>query len=159
MISNSSPGFTRTFSDHVLVIEATIDDMTPEQTGYLQEKLLAASVLDVFLTPVLMKKNRPGVNVTVLARPESRASVGEILFSEGTTLGIRYHEVRREALERRLISVKNRYGKVRVKEGMLRGKVVNRAPELEDCRKLAQSKKVPLKAVQQAALDAIRSSK
>jgi pyridinium-3,5-bisthiocarboxylic acid mononucleotide nickel chelatase len=140
-------------SETLLVLEATIDDMTPEQMGYLQERLLEVS-LDAFLTPVIMKKNRPGVNVTVLARPEARERVSGILFTEGTTLGVRYHEVRREALERRFVSVATRYGKVRVKEGILAGKVVNRAPELEDCRKLASAKNVPLKEVQQAALEA-----
>ncbi|MGH9392168.1 MAG: nickel insertion protein, partial [Vicinamibacteria bacterium] len=132
-----------------------IDDMTPEQMGYLQEKLLEVA-LDVFLTPVIMKKNRPGVNVTVIARPEARERVSEILFTEGTTLGVRYHEVRREALERRFVSAATRYGKVRVKEGILGGKVVNRAPELEDCRKLAIQKKVPLKEVHRAALRALK---
>jgi hypothetical protein len=146
----------RAVSGQVLVIETTVDDMTPEQTGYLQEKLLAASVLDVFLTPVLMKKNRPGVNVTVLARPENREAVSEILFSEGTTLGIRYHEVRREVLERRFLSVLTPYGAVRVKEGLHDGRVVNRAPEFEDCRALAVERKVPLKEVQRAALLAAR---
>jgi hypothetical protein len=99
-----------------------------------------------------MKKNRPGVNVTVIARPEAQERVAGIFFTEGTTLGVRYHEVRREALERRFVSVLTRYGKVSMKEGLLGGKVVNRAPELEDCRKLAIAKGVPLKEVQQAAL-------
>jgi uncharacterized protein (DUF111 family) len=121
--------------------------------GYLQERLLEVS-LDAFLTPVIMKKNRPGVNVTVIARLEARERVSGILFTEGTTLGVRYHEVQREALERRFVSVATSYGKVRVKEGILAGKVVNRAPELEDCRKLASAKNVPLKEVQQAALEA-----
>jgi pyridinium-3,5-bisthiocarboxylic acid mononucleotide nickel chelatase len=138
-------------SDAVAVLEATIDDMTPEQMGYLQERLLEVA-LDAFLTPIIMKKNRPGVNVTVIARPEAREAVGEILFREGTTLGVRYHEVRRDVLERRFVTAVTPYGRIRVKEGLLGGKVVNRAPELEDCRKAAQKKKVPLKAVQQAAL-------
>jgi len=141
-------------SQTVLILEATIDDMTPEQMGYLQERLLEVA-LDAFLTPVIMKKNRPGVNVTAIARPEDGERVSELLFTEGTTLGVRHHEVRREALERRFVSALTRYGKVRVKEGILAGKVVNRAPELEDCRKLATRKKVPLKEVQQAALESI----
>jgi uncharacterized protein (TIGR00299 family) protein len=135
----------------VLVLEATIDDMTPEQMGFLQERLLEVS-LDAFLTPIIMKKNRPGVNVTILAKPEAREAVSRILFTEGTTLGVRYHEVRRAVLERRFVTVATPYGKVKVKEGLLSGKVVNRAPELEDCRKLATKKRVPLKTVQQAAL-------
>ena len=145
-------------SQTVLILEATIDDMTPEQMGYLQERLLEVA-LDAFLTPVIMKKNRPGVNVTAIARPEDRERVSELLFTEGTTLGVRHHEVRREALERRFVSALTRYGKVRVKEGILAGKVVNRAPELEDCRKLATRKKVPLKEVQQAALEALKEKR
>jgi uncharacterized protein (TIGR00299 family) protein len=141
-------------SERVLVLEATVDDMTPEQLGYLQDHLLEAGVLDVFVTPVQMKKNRPGVNVTVLARPEEGGEVSRILFTEGTTLGVRYHEVQRAVLERRFVSVETRYGTVRVKEGLFGGKVVNRAPEFEDCRKLARARGVPLKAVQQAALGA-----
>ncbi len=142
-----------TTSEKVAVLEATIDDMTPEQMGYLQERLLVVA-LDAFLTPIIMKKNRPGVNVTVIARPEAREAVSEILFTEGTTLGVRYHEVRRDVLERRFVTAVTRYGRVKVKEGLLAGKVVNRAPELEDCRRVAQAKKVPLKVVQQAALAA-----
>jgi len=145
-------------SQTVLILEATIDDMTPEQMGYLQERLLEVA-LDAFLTPVIMKKNRPGVNVTAIARPEDGERVSELLFTEGTTLGVRHHEVRREALERRFVSASTRYGKVRVKEGILAGKVVNRAPELEDCRKLATRKKVPLKEVQQAALEALKEKR
>jgi uncharacterized protein (DUF111 family) len=98
-----------------------------------------------------MKKNRPGVNVTALVVPESLEPAIAILFTEGTTLGVRYHEVRRATLERRFVIARTPYGKVRVKEGILDGKVVNRAPELEDCRKLALSRKVPLKDVQRAA--------
>jgi hypothetical protein len=148
----------REASETVLVLEATIDDMTPEQMGYLHERLLDAA-LDAFLTPVLMKKNRPGVNVTVIARPEARESVSRLLFTEGTTLGVRYHEVRRDALERRSVPARTRFGTVRVKEGLLAGKVVNRAPELEDCRKIAKEKRVPLKRVQQAALAALQERK
>jgi uncharacterized protein (TIGR00299 family) protein len=139
--------------DRVLVLEATIDDMTPAQMGYLHERLMEVS-LDVFLTPIIMKKNRPGVNLTALLVPESLEPATALLFTEGTTLGVRYHEVRRATLERRFVAAKTRYGRVRVKEGILDGKVVNRAPELEDCRKLALSRKVPLKDVQRAALRA-----
>jgi uncharacterized protein (DUF111 family) len=154
VLGERDPGATAT----VLVLEATIDDMTPEQMGFLQERLLEVA-LDAFLTPIIMKKNRPGVNVTILARPDAREAVSRILFTEGTTLGVRYHEVRRDVLERRFVTVVTPYGRVKVKEGLLGGRIVNRAPELEDCRKLARTKKVPLKAVQQAALEAPRSHK
>jgi hypothetical protein len=141
-------------SGRALVIEATVDDMTGQQIGYLQEKLFESGALDFFLTPVAMKKNRPGVNVTVIARPETRDDVCRILFEEGTTLGVRYHEVERAVLERRVVPVETRYGTVRVKEGLLSGRVVNRAPEYEDARKIAREKKVALKEVQRATLDA-----
>jgi pyridinium-3,5-bisthiocarboxylic acid mononucleotide nickel chelatase len=139
-------------SELALVIETTLDDVTAEEMGYLWERLLAAGVLDVFVTPVQMKKNRPGVNVTVLVRPADRERVSEILFSEGITLGLRWHEVRREVLERRVTSVKTRFGEVNVKEGLHSGRIVRRAPEYEDCRKLALASGVPLGEVRRAAL-------
>jgi hypothetical protein len=145
--------------ERVLVLEATVDDMTGEQMGHLQETLLDAGAFDLFLTPVTMKKSRPGVNVTVLARPGSRDEVCRILFEEGTTLGVRYHEVARAVLERRLVPVETPYGTVRVKEGILSGRVVNRAPEYEDVKKLAREKKVPLKEVQRAALEGKRRAR
>lgn len=142
-----------TTSDIALVIEATVDDRTPQEMGYLSERLLAAGVLDVFVTPVQMKKNRPGVNVTVLVRTDERERVSDILFSEGATLGLRWHEVRREILERRFATVKTRFGEVKVKEGLYSGRVVRRAPEYEDCRRLAARSGVPLGEIQRAALE------
>ena len=141
----------------VLVMEATLDDMSPELAGYLLERLLAAGALDVFLTPVLMKKSRPGVNVTVLAPLRLRQDMTEILFAESTTLGLRYSEVGREVLERKLVRVSTRFGKVTVKLGLRDGRVLNAAPEFEDCRRLASRKGVSLKEVQQAALAAWRA--
>jgi len=138
----------------VLVMEATLDDMSPELAGYLLERLLAAGALDVFLTPVQMKKSRPGVNVTVLAPLRLRQDMTEILFAESTTLGLRYSEVEREVLERKLVRVSTRFGKVTVKLGLRDGRVLNAAPEFEDCRRLASRKSVSLKEVQQAALAA-----
>lgn len=140
--------------DRVLVLETTVDDATPEQLGFLQERLWDIGVLDVFLTPVLMKKNRPGSNITVLASPGSRESATEILLHESPTFGIRAYEVEREVLERRSVAVRTRYGKVRVKEGSRAGKVVRAAPEYEDCKRLAKAKKVSLETIQRAALAA-----
>jgi uncharacterized protein (DUF111 family) len=128
--------------------------MSPEIAGHLSESLLEAGALDVFVTPVQMKKNRPGVNVTALAGPDKRASLTEIFFRESTTLGVRFHEVEREVLERKHIHVSTRYGKVSVKVGLADGKVVNVAPEFEDCRRIASSKRVAVKEVQLAAMAA-----
>ena len=141
-------------TDSVVVLETTVDDGTPEQLGFLQERLWEAGALDVFLTPVMMKKNRPGTNVTVLVSPGSREAATEILFHESSTFGVRAHTVERDVLDRRLVTVKTRYGKVRVKEGSRGGKLVNAAPEYEDCRRLARAKKVSLETIQRAALAA-----
>jgi uncharacterized protein (DUF111 family) len=103
-----------------------------------------------------MKKNRPGVNLTVIAEPVRRQELAEIVFAETTTLGIRCHEVQRECLERQWVKVPTRFGKVSVKLGLSDGKVLNAAPEFEVCRRIASAKKVPLKEVQQAALAAFR---
>jgi hypothetical protein len=141
----------------VLVMEATLDDMTPELAGYLLERLLAAGALDVFLTPVQMKKSRPGVNVTVLGPLRLRQEMADIFFAESTTLGLRYSEVEREVLERKLVPVATRFGKVTVKLGLRDGQILNAAPEFEDCRRLASRNGVSLKEVQQAALAAWRA--
>jgi uncharacterized protein (DUF111 family) len=140
-------------------METTIDDMSPEVAGHVLERLQSAGALDVFLTPVQMKKNRPGVNLTVIAEPRRRSDLVEVLFKESTTLGIRFHEAQRDALERKRVQVRTGFGKVHVKLGLAGGKVVNVAPEFEDCRRLASSKRVPLKRVQQAAMTAFRETK
>ena len=106
----------------------------------------------------IMKKNRPGTNVTVLVSPGSRQSATEILFHESPTFGIRAYSVERDVLERRFVTVKTRYGKVRVKEGSRGGKLVRAAPEYEDCRRLASAKKVSLETIQRAALAAYEDS-
>ena len=145
-------------TDSVVVLETTVDDGTPEQLGFLQERLWEAGALDVFLTPVIMKKNRPGTNLTVLVSPGSREAATEILFHESPTFGVRAYTVERDVLDRRFVTVKTRYGKVRVKEGSRGGKVVNAAPEYEDCRRLARAKKVSLETIQRAAARGLRGS-
>ena len=140
----------------VLVMEATIDDMSPELAGYLLERLLEAGALDVFFTPATMKKSRPGVNVTVIAATNLREEMAGILFSESTTLGLRCHEVERQVLDRKVVQVSTRFGKVAVKLGLSGGRVLNVAPEFEDCRRIAVRKRVSLKEVQHAAISAWR---
>jgi uncharacterized protein (TIGR00299 family) protein len=140
----------------VLVMEATIDDMSAELAGYLFERLLEAGALDVFFTPATMKKSRLGVNVTVIAATNLREEMAGILFSESTTLGLRCHEVDRQVLERKVVQVSTRFGKVGVKLGLSGGRVLNVAPEFEDCRRIAARKRVSLKEVQHAAIFAWR---
>jgi uncharacterized protein (TIGR00299 family) protein len=143
----------------VLVVETTIDDMSPELVGHVMEKLFDAGALDVFLTPVQMKKNRPGVNLTVTTEPRKRQALVDILFRETTTLGLRVHEVQREVLQRKIVQVDTRFGKVSMKLGLSGEKVLNVAPEFEDCRRIASNKRASLKEVQQAALAAFHKGR
>ena len=138
--------------DEMLVVETNIDDMSPEFYDYLFERLFAAGARDVFLTPVLMKKNRPGTLLTVLAEPGLREEIAAIVFSETSTIGLRYYSVTRAILQREVVRVKTRYGMVRVKvveppDGGRRA-----APEYEDVKRIAARKKVPLKSVYDEAL-------
>ncbi len=134
-----------------LVMECNIDDMAPELVGALVPRLLDAGALDAFVTPVQMKKQRPGVLLTVLCRPGSRALVLDVLFAESTTFGVREYDVRRTELDRRHVAVATPYGSVRVKIGSRGGRDVTRSPEYEDCRALADQQGVPLRAVYEAA--------
>jgi hypothetical protein len=131
----------------VSVLEADLDDMNPQLYGYFVERALAAGALDVTCSPVQMKKNRPGLRATILAKPEHSDALAQIVFEQTTTLGLRIHEARRKVLERELVEVETPYGLVRMKVAKRDGKVVNAAPEYEDCQRLATENSVPLKQV------------
>jgi hypothetical protein len=138
----------------VAVIEAEIDDMNPQLFGAVMDGLLAQGALDVFYTPVQMKKNRPGTLLTVLSRPEARDQHVAYLFRETTTLGVRYHEMQRECLEREQVAVETLFGSVAMKVARRDGRVCNVSPEYEDCLRLARAADAPVKDVQAAALKA-----
>ncbi len=131
----------------VSVIEANIDDMNPQMYGFFVEKALEVGALDVSCASVQMKKNRPGIALTVLSRPEDSERLAKLLFDQTTTIGLRIHEARRTVLERKEVIVNTPYGEVRVKVAHRDGLVVNFTPEYEDCRRLAGEKSVPLKKV------------
>ncbi len=138
--------------DECLVLECNLDDTIPELLGSLTTSLLAAGALDVFLTPVQMKKQRPGALLTVLCRPEQRDSMCDLIFRESTTFGIREHSVRRTVLPRREEEVVTPYGKVRVKTGEWQGRIVTRAPEHDACVLRARQAGVSVRAVYEAAV-------
>ncbi|MBQ1778419.1 MAG: nickel pincer cofactor biosynthesis protein LarC, partial [Acidaminococcaceae bacterium] len=138
--------------ERLLMLECNLDDLNPEIMPYVLEKLLAAGALDAWLQPVVMKKGRPAQTLKVLCSPEQRQVMEQIMFTQTTTLGVRAYYVERTALERRWKTVQTPWGEVRVKEGLLDGKVVNAVPEFEDCKKIAEANGVPLKAVETAAL-------
>jgi uncharacterized protein (TIGR00299 family) protein len=145
---------TVTEQDEVWMLETNIDDMSGEHFGYLLEKILDAGALDGFLTPVQMKKSRPGTLISVLVDDESLSKVERIIFEQSTTFGIRKYKVSRNKLNRKFVEVKTEYGMIKVKIGMLNGCVKNITPEYENCRKIADAKELPLKLVFNEAINA-----
>jgi len=139
----------------VTVIEADIDDLSPQVFGYLMEKALSAGALDIFYMPAQMKKNRPGVLLTLLCNPPDRERMCDLIFRETTTLGVRYRNEQREILKRELVAVETEYGPIRVKVSRASdGRVMNASPEFEDCRAAAEKHQVGLRDAQAAALKA-----
>lgn len=137
----------------VTVIEATIDDLSGEVFGHFMERALAEGALEVFYTPVQMKKNRPGVLLTLLCANQDRERLTRLIFEETTTVGVRYREDRREILIRDKEMVETPYGPIQVKVSRdSQGRVLTRHPEFEDCRKAAEKHKVPVRKVQLAAM-------
>jgi uncharacterized protein (TIGR00299 family) protein len=138
-------------TEQIVVINCEIDDMNPQIFGLVMDRLYAAGALEVYFAPVQMKKNRPGTLLTILARPDQRQQLSSIVFHETTTIGVRYHEVTRERLDREIVPIATPYGEVRFKIAKLGGRIVNASPEFEDCLRLASERKVPVKDVQAAA--------
>jgi uncharacterized protein (TIGR00299 family) protein len=138
--------------DVVAVLEANIDDLNPQVFGYVMDRLLEQGALDVFGIPVQMKKNRPGMLLTVLCRTEDASKLTDLIFTETTTLGVRQREEMRQTLARKWVTVKTRWGDVRLKVASMNGTITNYAPEYEDCRRIAMEHHVPLKSVMQDAL-------
>ena len=135
----------------VVVLECEIDDMNPQIFGVLMEKLYAAGALEVFYSAVQMKKNRPGTLMTIVAKPEQREAMTEIVFRESTTIGIRYQELLRECLDREMVTVTTTLGPVRFKVARRDGRVLNAQPEFEDLAKLSNERGIPIKDVQALA--------
>ena len=141
-------------TDQVLVLEANLDDTSGQIIGHVYDALFAAGVLDVFTVPIYMKKNRPAVQLTVIAPPHLRDQVETILFAETTTFGVRCHTCMRRKLVRTFDTVQTRGGPVRIKVGRRAGQVVAAAPEYEDCRRAASSTGLPLKEIMAEAMRA-----
>ncbi len=138
--------------DCIVVLEANLDDLNPQAYECLIEDLLAQGALDVTLAPVQMKKNRPGITLTVLASREVVPGLETLIFNQTTTFGIRSWEAQRTILDREFQMVSTPYGNIRIKIGRLNGKIVSATPEYEDCRKLAKEKGIPLKRIQLEAM-------
>ena len=137
--------------EQLWMLETNLDDASPQIVGHVMDRVLELGALDCFFTPVQMKKNRPGVLLSVLCGREEKEAVMRLLFMETTTLGIRSYEVTRRALERSVVRVETQYGPIDVKVAHLDGRVVNEMPEFEQCRLAAAEANVPLKVVEEAA--------
>jgi pyridinium-3,5-bisthiocarboxylic acid mononucleotide nickel chelatase len=140
------------FDEEIAVIEANLDDMNPQIYGYFLEKALGAGALDVYTTPVQMKKNRPGTLLTVLCKPQDTNALMSLIFAETTTFGVRTYRAQRRVLPREWVNVGTEFGEVRIKVSRVNGRILHVAPEFEDCRKLAVEKNVPLQRVIAEAL-------
>ncbi|HEX2271327.1 MAG TPA: nickel pincer cofactor biosynthesis protein LarC [Pyrinomonadaceae bacterium] len=138
-------------SEKLWMIETNLDDASPQIVGHVMDRVFEFGALDCYFTPVQMKKNRPGVLLSVLCGPEEKEAVMKLLFVETTTLGVRSYEVERRALRRSVVKVETQYGPIDVKVAHLNGRVVNEMPEFEQCRQAAFRADVPLKMVEEAA--------
>ncbi len=158
MIGEAAEKTVAGFDEEIAVIEANLDDMNPQIYGYFLEKALAAGALDVYTTPVQMKKNRPGTLLTVLCRPQDTNALMSLIFAETTTFGARTYRAQRRTLPREFVSVATDFGDVRIKISRVNGRILHVAPEYDDCRKLAVEKNVPLQRVISEALRAYEST-
>ena len=142
----------------LVMLKTNIDDLNPEFYEHVMALLFESGALDVFFSPIQMKKNRPATLLQVLAKPADAPKLREILFRETTTLGVRQVSVERYALEREIREVETTYGKVRVKVAKLGDGTIKTSPEYEDCRKIAQSEEIPLHEVFLAAKKAVETN-
>jgi uncharacterized protein (TIGR00299 family) protein len=141
-----------TSNEIITVLEANLDDLSPQVLAYTMEQLLGAGALDVFSVPVQMKKGRPGAVLTVLSKHEDADRLSKLIFAETTTLGVRRRDEMRQVLARRWETVETAWGPVRIKIASMNGTISNYAPEYEDCRNIAAERHVPLKTVIETAM-------
>ena len=150
----ASTGPDTTGDQRVVKIECEIDDMNPQLFGPLMDRLHALGAHDVFYAPVQMKKNRPGTLVTVIAPPDRREAIAGALFTDTTTIGVRYRDMLRECLDREIQTVETPVGPIRFKVARRGGQILNAAPEFEDCVRAAAEHRLPIKDVQALAVKA-----
>ncbi|NLG49869.1 MAG: LarC family nickel insertion protein [Chloroflexi bacterium] len=137
--------------DQVLLLECNLDDTTGEALGYAMERLLAEGALDVWFTPIQMKKNRPGVLLSVLCAPEHGPRLRQLILQETTTLGVRWQLFHRQIADRCIDTVQTPWGPVRRKLKILQGRVISIKPEYDDCARLAREHDLPLQEVIETA--------
>lgn len=144
--------------DNAILIETNIDDMAPELFDYVFETLLEKGCLDVFMTPIFMKKNRPATTLSVLTTPDRLDEILSTVFTETTTLGVRIQRVERKKLSKEIVPIKTRFGQIKVKIGRIGDKIKNITPEYENCKEIAAKQGIPLKDVYDEAKEAARKA-
>jgi uncharacterized protein (TIGR00299 family) protein len=144
-----SIGSIKKNENEIKLVETNIDDMNPQFYDYVMDKLFSSGALDVYFTPIQMKKNRPATKISVMVSQHDLKKISDIILNETTTLGLRIFDVKREILDRKIDTVETEWGNVRVKIGLFDGKIVNVAPEYEDCKRIAKEKKIPIKELYQ----------
>jgi pyridinium-3,5-bisthiocarboxylic acid mononucleotide nickel chelatase len=142
-----SAGDAETETVNSYIIECNIDDMNPEFYDYIIDSLFSAGAKDVFITPIIMKKSRPAVKLSILCNPEAENRVNEVLFRETSTIGLRKYSIDKTMLERKIEHITTRYGEVRVKSAFYQGVCIKSKPEYEDCIKIARSQGIPISQV------------
>ncbi|HEY8227734.1 MAG TPA: nickel pincer cofactor biosynthesis protein LarC [Pyrinomonadaceae bacterium] len=142
-------------AERLLMLETNIDDLSPQVLGHVMDRAFELGALDCYFTSAQMKKNRPGVLLSILCEQNLKNQLMQLLFRETTTLGVRSYEVERRALDRTSVTVETQYGPIDVKVARLNGQVVNEMPEFEQCRRIAREAGVPLKRVEEEARAAL----
>ena len=142
--------------DQIVVIETNVDDQSAEITAWVMDQLLATGALDVFLTPILMKKGRPATKITALSTIEQQSALTQLLLQQSTTFGVRSYLADRQKLSRDFIEVETEWGIVKAKRGFLNDSITKIVPEYEDCRRLAEANQVPLRTVYETVIQEIK---
>lgn len=156
VIGESNNANADTSTESLVLLETNIDDLNPQIYDYVSRRLFDAGALDVWITPVQMKKQRPGVLFSILCEIQKSEDLTSILFEEGVTLGVRRSTIERMSLPREIVTVRTRYGKVRVKIARFRGRIVRVSPEYDDCSNIAEIKKIPIQRVIETTMEAWR---
>lgn len=154
VVIGQSADISDTVTDSVCLIETNVDDSSGEVVGYVTEKLISVGALDVYTTPILMKKNRPAVKISILTAHSKVSEIENVLFDEQITFGIRRQSLQRTTLKRQTVSVSTEFGEIKIKAGLRDAEIITAKPEFSDCEKAARKFDVAIKTVQQAATKA-----
>ena len=138
--------------EKIMMIETNIDDMNPEIYDSVMESLFKSHAIDVYFSPILMKKNRPATKISVLSESSNREALSKILLTETSSFGVRFHEVDRIILDREVLKLKTSFGDIKIKIGRMDGNTVQVSPEFEDCKNAARKNKLPVKNVYESVL-------